>query len=103
MHNKRLDACDKSEALISAIIGKMTGMNKARKKFILTIFLMYLGLRGRYNFLNMARYGQYSEQTYRNQFSQPFDFVEFNTIMIKFNKQTYIRFQLLNFRITISS
>jgi len=83
MHNKRLDACDKSEALISAIIGKMTGMNKARKKFILTIFLMYLGLRGRYNFLNMARYGQYSEQTYRNQFSQPFDFVEFNTIMIK--------------------
>lgn len=83
MVHKRLDACDRSKALIGAIIEKMSGMNKARKKFMLTIFMMYLGLRGRYNFLNMARYGQYSEQTYRNQFSQPFDFIEFNSIMIK--------------------
>lgn len=92
MKNNRLDATDKSEALISAIIRKMSGINKARKKFILTIFMLYMGLRGRYNFLNMARYGQYSEQTYRNQFNQPFDFIEFNTIMIK----TYCSSHLVN-------
>ena len=92
MLNKTLDACDKSNALVSAILEKMTGIKKSRKKFILTIFMLYLGLRGRYNFLNMARYGQYSEQTYRNQFSQPFDFIEFNTLMIK----TYCSSHLVN-------
>jgi len=76
---------NKSEALIGAIIGKMSGLNKAREKFMITIFILYLGLRGRYNFLNMARYGEYSEQTYRNQFDKPFDFIEFNTTMIKAN------------------
>jgi hypothetical protein len=92
MLNKTFDACEKSEALIGAIIQKMSGLNKARKKFMLTIFMMYLGLRGRYNFLNMARYGEYSEQTYRNQFSHPFDFIEFNTLLIK----TYCSSHLIN-------
>lgn len=85
MRNNILDAINKSEALIGAIIGKMFGLNKARRKFMITIFMLYLGLRGRYNFLNMARYGEYSEQTYRNQFDKPFDFIEFNTAMIKAN------------------
>ena len=85
MQNKRLDAMNKSEALIGAIIGKMSGLNKAREKFMISIFMLYLGLRGRYNFLNMARYGEYGEQTYRNQFDKPFDFIEFNTTIIKAN------------------
>ena len=75
MTNKTLDALNKSEALIGAIIGKMSGLNKSRKKFMIRIFMLYLGLRGRYNFLNMARYGDCSEQTYRNQFDKPFNFV----------------------------
>ena len=45
--------------------------------------MLYLGLRGRYNFLNMARYGEYNEQTYRNQFDKKFDFIGFNTDLIK--------------------
>ena len=92
MTNKTLDALNKSEALIGAIIGKMSGLNKSRKKFMIRIFILYLGLRGRYNFLNMARYGDCSEQTYRNQFDKPFDFVEFNTAMIK----TYCSRHLVN-------
>lgn len=77
------DAFNKSEALIGAIIQKMSGINKARKKFILHIFMLYLGLRGRYNFLNMSRYGDYGEQTYRNQFEKRFDFMGFNSELIK--------------------
>lgn len=73
----------KSKALINAIIGKMTGINKARKRFMTELFLLYMGMRGRYNFLNMARYGRYSEQTYRNQFGKRFDFMEFNSQLIK--------------------
>ena len=85
MRNNVLDAMNKGEALIGAIIGKMSGLNKSREKFMITIFMLYLGLRGRYNFLNMARYGEYMEQTYRNQFEKPFDFNEFNTAIIKAN------------------
>lgn len=83
MQNKTLDALNKSDALIGAIIAKMTGINKARKKFMFSILNLYLGLRGRYNFLNMARYGDYSEQTFRNQFDKPFDFIDFNATLIK--------------------
>lgn len=92
MTNKTLDALNKSEALIGAIIEKMSGLNKSRKKFMIRIFMLYLGLRGRYNFLNMARYGDCSEQTYRNQFDKPFDFVELNTAMIR----TYCSRHLVN-------
>jgi len=85
MKNTTLDAMNKCEAFISAIIGKMNGLNKSREKFMIRIFILYMGLRGRYNFLNMARYGEYSEQTYRNQFDNSFDFIEFNTAIIKAN------------------
>jgi len=85
MQNKNQDAFNKSEALIGAIIQKMSGINKARKKFLIKLFMLYLGLRGRYNFLNMARYGEYAEQTYRNQFETKFDFIDFNTELIKSN------------------
>ncbi len=80
---KQTDASKKSEALITAIIGKIPGLNKARKDFMLTIFMLFMGLRGRYNFLNMARYVDYSEQTYRNHFQKPFDFKRFNQELIK--------------------
>ncbi|HNW97740.1 MAG TPA: hypothetical protein PKK00_04925 [Bacteroidales bacterium] len=85
MTNIELDANNKSKALISAIIGKMSGINKSRQRFMITILMLYLGLRGRYNFQNMSRYGEYSEQTYRNQFDKPFDFMEFNSVLIKGN------------------
>lgn len=50
---------------------------------MLTIFMLFMGLRGRYNFLNMSRYGKYSEQTYRNHFQKLFDFKTFNKELIK--------------------
>lgn len=76
------DAFLKSEALVTAILDKMAGLNKARKKFMLHLFQLFLGLRGRYNFLNMARYGTYSEQSYRNHFGRDFDFSKFNEGLI---------------------
>jgi hypothetical protein len=90
MENKTLDALNKSEALIVAILDKISGINKARKKFVKNILMLYLGLRGRYNFLNMARYGDFSEQTYRNQFNKKFEFLEFNSILIKENGSSHL-------------
>lgn len=41
-----------------------------------------MGIRGRYNFLNMSRYGSYSEQSYRNNFEKEFNFLGFNVELI---------------------
>ena len=41
-----------------------------------------MGIRGRYNFLNMSRYGSYSEQSYRNNFEKRFNFIAFNAELI---------------------
>jgi hypothetical protein len=90
MQKTNNDAFNKSEALIGAIIRKMSGLNKARKNFLITLFMLYLGLRGKYNFLNMSRYGEYGEQTYRNQFEKKFDFIEFNTELIKSHCSTHL-------------
>ncbi len=56
--------------------------NKAREKFMVNIFILFMGLGGRYNFTNMLRYGDYSEQTYRNNFDKPFNFMAFNKELI---------------------
>ena len=50
---------------------------------MLHIFMLYMCLRGRYNFMNMERYGSYSEKSYRNQFSEDFDFLNFNKEVVK--------------------
>lgn len=77
------DAFLKSEALIKAIIEKMPQENKSRDEFICRIFILFIGMRGRYNFLNMGRQGEYTEQTYRNNFEKEFDFLKFNELLIR--------------------
>lgn len=78
-----ISAFNKSEALVSAILEKISGFNIPQKKFVKHILLLFMGMRGRYNFLNLARYGNYSEQSYRNNFEQSFDYLSFNIELIK--------------------
>lgn len=73
---------NKAESLISAIIAKIGKTTKPTQKFINHILILYMGLRGKYNFINMSRYGSYEEKTYRNQMEKPFDFAAFNTELI---------------------
>jgi hypothetical protein len=47
------------------------------------LLILYMGLRSKYNFIKMARYGSYSEQTYRNQMSKPFYWGVFNMNLIQ--------------------
>jgi len=77
------DAFSQAESLTGTILEKINGLNKSRKKFIMDILLLFMGVRGRYNFLNLARYGNYSEQSYRNNFEQSFDYLSFNIELIK--------------------
>ena len=69
--------------LTSAILGTMPEMNKYQRDFFVHIMETYLTMRGRYNFLNMERYGGMNELTYRNHFSRDFDFESFNLELIE--------------------
>lgn len=71
------------KVLTSAILRKMSGMNKSRQKFLIHLTVLYLSMRCRKNFLMMERHGAYSEQTYRQHFSRPHDFKTFNRELIR--------------------
>lgn len=58
-------------------------LNKSRKKFIKNVFISFLSIKGRINFLQLERFGEYSESTYRTHFEEKFDFFEFNKHLIK--------------------
>jgi hypothetical protein len=64
--------------LIYSMLGERADINKWRKDFLAEVFMLFLSIKGRINFLQLARYGQFGEQRYRQQFEKPFDFMEFN-------------------------
>ncbi len=70
------------ETCILNILTHMDRINLVRKKFMTHIFVLFISLPRRLNFLNMARYGAYSEKTYRTHFEAAFDFFEFNRLLI---------------------
>ncbi len=64
------------EEYINKIVAEMSGVGKSQKKFLVTLFLTILLMRGKVTFRNMSRYSDLSEKTYWRQFRQSFDFVE---------------------------
>lgn len=72
------NASNKNKAFVEAMLAKFPGMSKPRRKFLISIFVLYLSMRGRYTFLGMARYGTYCEKSLRLHFEQSFDFFKFN-------------------------
>ncbi len=70
------------ETRIQQLLAKMSGLHTCRKIFLTHVFVLFVSLRGRLNFLNMARYGSYSEKTYRRHFEQPLDWMTLNCHLI---------------------
>jgi len=64
--------------LINNMLDKLSNINLWRRDFIRETFILFLSIRGRINFLQLARYGKHEEQRYRQQFEKPFDFLTFN-------------------------
>lgn len=80
---KTTDAFTQGQSLITTILGKMSNLNEWKRRFLLESFMLFLTIRGRVNFLQMGRYGRYDESTYRNGFENKFDFLDFNSKLIK--------------------
>ena len=79
---KTTNAFTQGVSLISTILNKMPGINEWRRRFIVETFMLFLSIRGRINFLQLARYGKYHESTYRMGFERNFDFLTFNSLLV---------------------
>jgi hypothetical protein len=59
--------------MVHDILQQIPGLGQPQRKFLATLFVTILVLRGRVNFPNLSRYCHYSERTIARQFREPFD------------------------------
>jgi hypothetical protein len=64
--------------LIESTLTSNFDIAKPRRRFIIEIFIFLLSIKGRVNFYQLARYGDFGEQRYRQQFEKQFDFLKSN-------------------------
>ncbi len=77
------DAFTIGKMVIKSVLSKMNFLSKSQSKFIVRILLHFLSMRGRHNFLQMAREGSLNEKSYRNQFEKQFNWLSFNLELVK--------------------
>ena len=51
--------------VVTSILDKLPNINKRRKDFLIELFILLLSIKGRINFLQLSRYGNFKEQRYR--------------------------------------
>src|SRR6266850_5746324 len=64
--------------MVNDILKQMPGLSQPQRKFLATLFVTILVLRGRVNFRNLSHYCDYSERTIARQFRGPFDWPDFH-------------------------
>ena len=63
--------------IVNDILKQMPGLGQPQRKFLATLFVTILVLRGRVNFRHLSRYCDYAERTIARQFRKPFDWPDF--------------------------
>jgi len=66
-----------------AKVSVLNNLHKPKREFIISVLWLFLSIKGRINFLQLARFGEKGEQHYRRQFSDRFDFAGFNAELIR--------------------
>jgi len=69
--------------IVKDILKHMLAVKQPQRKFLETLFVTILALRGRVNFRNLSRYCDYSERTLARQFRSAFDWPDFHQRVIK--------------------
>jgi DDE superfamily endonuclease len=64
--------------IVHDILKQIPGLGQPQRKFLATLFVTILVLRGRVNFRNLSRYCDYSERTIARQFREPCDWPDFH-------------------------
>jgi len=70
-------------SLATSILREMSEVGQWQRKFLLHLFPLWLSIRGRHNFTNLARYGRHQECTYRKHFARSFDWLAFNLKLVQ--------------------
>lgn len=60
-------------------------LHKWRRDFIIEVLFLFMSIPGRICFLQLGRYSRYGEQRFRQQFEKKFDFMDFNSHLVKEN------------------
>ena len=66
-----------------AKVSVLNSLHKPQREFFISVLWLFLSIKGKINFLQLARYGQKGEQHFRRQFAERFDFAGFNAELIK--------------------
>jgi len=74
---------DSVKTIIQSLLISMGDITHPQKKFILTLFSTLVVSCGRATFVNLSRYSQINERTYRRQYQRSFNFIEFNQKLIE--------------------
>jgi hypothetical protein len=69
--------------MVHDILKQMPGLGQPQRKFLATLFVTILVLRGRVNCRNLSRYCDYSERTIARQFREPFDWPDFHQRVLR--------------------
>lgn len=77
------DAFTIGKMVINSVLSKMNSVSKSQTQFIARILMLFLSMRGRHHFLQMAREGSLNEKSYRYQFEKKFKWLSFNIELIK--------------------
>ena len=72
-----------AQSVTGTILADIDSLSKPIRKFLSTVFSQWWSVVGRYNFINISRFMDYSEQALRNSFARGFDFFEFNRQLVK--------------------
>src|SRR5215470_10511391 len=64
--------------IVHDILKQIPGLGQPQRKFLATLFVTILVLRGRVNFRNLSRYCDYCERTIARQFRRTFDWPNFH-------------------------
>ena len=80
---KDYHAMDSVKTIIQSLLISMGNLTHPQKKFILTLFSTLLVSCGRATFVNLSRYSQINERTYRRQYQRSFNFIQFNQKLIE--------------------
>src|SRR5258705_4295197 len=64
--------------LVNDILKQIPALGHPQRKFLATLFVTILVLRGRVNFRNLSRSCDYAERTIARQFREPFDWPDFH-------------------------
>jgi DDE superfamily endonuclease len=68
---------------VNDILQQMPGLGQPQRKFLATLFITILVLRGRVNFRNLSRYCDYSERTLARQFRAPLDWPDLHQRVLR--------------------